>query len=202
MILLGVAVILDADVEDDVVVVIDELLLLLLVLIVSVIEFNVVESLLCLCLVLLLFVTFGILHDCNDVNDGLVVVIVVVVTELFIDVVKFLRPLLGLLLQVFIVIKLSDVNNVAVVRSLTGALDGLNKLPVVSFVCAANISGAINAISGNDVGVDIISLFVLVVVAVTVTNAPFVSFDDTSGILKLRNLRIDDLNHGKAPLSL
>lgn len=37
---------------------------------------------------------------------------------------------------------------------LTGALDGLRRVPKVPFVCAANISGAIKAISGKEFGAD------------------------------------------------
>ena len=71
-------------------------------------------------------------------------------------------------------------------RFAVGALDGLRRHPVVSFVWAARISGAINAMSGKEFGPLLLELTVELV----------------SPVMELRNWRrrrIDARSHGKVP---
>lgn len=66
-----------------------------------------------------------------------------------------------------------------------GALDGRKRPPVVSFVCAASISGAISAMSGNELhgsGVLLLLLF--------------------SRMRNWRRRRIEARSHGSVPLLL
>ena len=62
-----------------------------------------------------------------------------------------LRPRRGLLVSVVEGVSFVPAL-LALLRSAVGALDGLRRLPVVSLVCAARISGAMRAMSGKEVG--------------------------------------------------
>lgn len=77
----------------------------------------------------------------------------------------------------------------------TGALDGRDIAPVL--VCAAKISGAIRAISGNELGADIC------LVDKSIDSA--VGLRSDSGRRRRRSLRIDARNHelaGESPTGL